>query len=164
MKVLLIGYGNVDRQDDGVAYHVLAGIMQKLDIPIPPDNDLEEMGSTDTLVFRFQMQLTPELSEDLIQYDHACFIDAHTGNVPEDVHFEELKAQYQRSPFTHHLTAQTLLSMTETIHQKAPQSILISVRGKDFGFSRTLSTFTSNLVPSSVDIVINWLRQINAIE
>lgn len=163
MKVLIIGYGNFDRQDDGVAYHVLVRVMQEMGLPVPLDNEEEILGSTGSIDFRFQMQLTPELSEDLVNYDFACFVDAHTGNVPEDVHSEELSAKYQRSPFTHHLTAQTLLSMTETIHQNSPSSILVSVRGKEFGFTQTLSSFTLNLVPLSADIVINWLKRIQAI-
>lgn len=163
MKVLIIGYGNVDRQDDGVAYHVLVSVMQSLGLAAPENMEEEDLASTDNLSFRFQMQLIPELTEELAEYTHVCFIDAHTGNVPEDVHFENLSAQYQRSPFTHHMTASTLLSLTETIHHRVPNAILISVRGVEFGFTQTLSAFTANQVPHAAEIVIHWLRQIGAI-
>ena len=87
----------------------------------------------------FILQLIPELAETISIYQRVCFIDAHTGNVSEDVNVVEVKAEYQRSPFTHHMTADTCLSLVQTIYGQTPQAILISVRGFEFGFSHVIT-------------------------
>ena len=38
-KILLLGYGNPDREDDGVAWHVLKGVAEGLSLPSPATPD-----------------------------------------------------------------------------------------------------------------------------
>lgn len=159
MRTLIIGYGNVDRQDDGVAWHILQAAAHSLgyaqidlfenDVPV-------RFGDTD---FLFQLQLVPEFSELLAEYERVCFVDAHTGTVPENIHFEELVPGYQHSPFTHHLTPNSLLAMTSSIYHKSPEAVLISVRGYEFGFKQDLSDLTSPLVPAAVELILKWLNK-----
>ena len=99
-----------------------------------------------------------ELAETLALYDRVCFIDAHTGSVPNDVNLIEVDSEFQASPFTHHMTPQTCLSFTETLYAQRPQAILISVRGYEFGFSRSLSPHTAELVVQAVDLIEKWLK------
>jgi Ni,Fe-hydrogenase maturation factor len=106
----------------------------------------------------FALQLYPEMAELLAGYARICFIDAHTGAVPEEVHFEELTAQHQSSPFTHHLTAVSLLSLAQDIYLARPEAILISVRGYSFQFKRQLSPATSLLAENAVQRIIAWLK------
>jgi len=157
MQTLIIGYGNVDRQDDGVAWHVIQGVILALGFTAPLEMEDENPISFGNTDFLFLLQLTPELSETLTRYDRVCFVDAHTGSVPEDVHFEHLQPGYQHSPFTHHLTPNSLLAMTESIYQKVPDAILISVRGFEFGFSQDLSDSTAALAPQAVELILKWL-------
>jgi len=111
------------------------------------------------VAFLSLLQLAPELSELLSGYDRVCFVDAHTGSVPDDVHSESIGPRYQPSPFTHHLTPHSLLAMTESIYKKSPESILVSVRGYEFGFDRELSKSTAALVPLAVALILKWLHQ-----
>ncbi|MCX6054635.1 MAG: hypothetical protein NTZ74_06955 [Chloroflexi bacterium] len=159
MKTLLFGYGNVDRQDDGVAWHILRALMSRFNLPLPEDLDVEYHDPINQLDFVFQLQLTPEIASDLIGFDRVCFIDAHTGAIPDDIHFENVKPSFQKSPFTHHLTASSLLSITETLFQKFPETILVSVRGFDFGFSRSLSNSTAILSEQAADLIANWIKE-----
>lgn len=161
MKTLLFGYGNADREDDGVAWHILREVMLRNGLPLIDELDIDYHDTVGDVDYVFQLQLTPEIAYDLDQYDRVCFIDAHTGAVPEDVHFEKVNAHFQKSPFTHHLTAASLLSIAETIHHKIPETILVSVRGYQFGFARTLSTATSLLTRQAADIIQKWLCQEN---
>lgn len=157
MKTLIFGYGNPDRQDDGVAWHVLREIMSHFRLSYSDDLDIDFHDEERQIVYGFQFQLTPELADDLDLYDRICFIDAHTGAVPEEIHVEKVTANFQKSPLTHHLTAATLLSIADTIHHKVPETILVSVRGYEFGFSQSLSTATEALTKQTADIIINWL-------
>ena len=155
-NTLIIGFGNPDRQDDGVAWHILAMLAKKLGRPIPSmDEGFFPNGENPDLLF--VLQLTPELADTISAYQRVCFIDAHTGNVPEDVNMVEVKAEYQRSPFTHHMTANTCLSLVQTIYGRNPQAILVSVRGYEFSFSHELSPATLQLSKQAVERIMDWL-------
>jgi hydrogenase maturation protease len=156
MKTLLIGYGNPDRQDDGVAWHVLAGIADKFLLDPSPSWE-DPLPSTAEVEFRFELQLTPEMAGELTDYDRVCFIDAHTGKIPTNVQMMDLTPEYQTSPFTHHLTPEMLLSMCESLHHKTPEAILLSLRGYEFGFETELSPFTASLVTEAVERAVGWL-------
>ncbi|MFN8598629.1 MAG: hypothetical protein U0559_20890, partial [Anaerolineae bacterium] len=125
-KILIFGYGNFDRQDDGVAWHVLVEVAQRLGRDVPASPDEEFPNSTESPAFQFELQLMPELAETVAQYDRVCFVDAHTGAVPNDVNVEHLTSEFQSSPFTHHMTAATLLSFAETLYGARPEAILVS--------------------------------------
>jgi hydrogenase maturation protease len=158
LKTILIGYGNPDRQDDGVAWHVLCAVAERLGLATPSSMD-DEFPSSPDIDFLFQLQLTPELSETVSGYARACFVDAHTGAVPEEVHCQAVLAEFQKSPFTHHLTPQSLLSMSQAIYGKTPQAILVSVRGYQFGFTDELSGETAVLVPRAATEIMNWIQE-----
>jgi hydrogenase maturation protease len=155
-STLIIGFGNPDRQDDGVAWHILTRLAQEFGRPIPSmDEGFFPKGENPDLLFT--LQLIPELAETIAAYQRVCFVDAHTGNVPEDVNVVEVKPEYQRSPFTHHMTADTCLSLVQTIYGRTPQAILVSVRGYDFGFSHELSPATHLLAEQAVARIAAWL-------
>ena len=69
----------------------------------------------------------------------------------------ELAPEYQTSPFTHHLTPEMLLSMCESLYERVPEAILVSVRGYEFGFEENLSPFTGSLVTEAVERAHGWL-------
>jgi hydrogenase maturation protease len=160
MNTLFIGYGNPDRQDDGVAWHVLAGIASQLGME-PSASWEEPLPSTPEADFIFQLQLTPELAQDLTAYDRVCFVDAHTGKIPTNVQMVHITPEYQTSPFTHHLTPEMLLSMCESMYGHKPEAVLISVRGYQFGFETELSPFTKSLVDEAVHRSMGWLKKEN---
>jgi hydrogenase maturation protease len=156
-KALLIGYGNPDREDDGVAWHILRALTIKLGLAAPESYE-DEFPESALIDFAFYLQLTPEMAEDLSGYESVCFVDAHTGNIPEPVRLVDVESEFQRSPFTHHLTPQSLLSMCGTIYGKKPEAALLSVLGHRFLFSRQLSEETAQLVPQAVELIWDWLH------
>lgn len=157
MTVLILGFGNLDRQDDGVAWYILSELMQRHGLQKPTTIDIDEYSPEKDIHFLFQLQLVPELADDLYQYDQAVFIDAHTGSVLSEINMAEISPEYQHSPLTHHLTAPSLLSITSQIYHKFPKSILISVRGYQFNFSQELSSFTMALIPLTVTKIEEWI-------
>jgi hydrogenase maturation protease len=154
---LIIGYGNVDRQDDGAAWHVLAQLAQKLgrggyglpDDEFYPEGDYPHLFSA--------LQLTPEMSETIAEYERVCFVDAHTGAIPEEIGRVQIAGEFQKSPFTHHLTPQSCLSLAQEIYHASPEALLVSVRGYEFGFKRELSERTGELVTQAVAQILDWL-------
>ncbi|MGE5222253.1 MAG: hypothetical protein ACM3PY_07440 [Omnitrophica WOR_2 bacterium] len=156
-KDLVLGIGNVDRQDDGVAWHILSNLNRRLERPSPPtpDDEFEITGQSPDL--RFVLQLTPDLSEDLSSYRRLCFVDAHTDQVNKDIQIVKVDSRFQSSPFTHHLTPASILAFTDSIYHRAPEAALVSVRGYQFGFSRSLSTLTAQLAEQAADLIWKWL-------
>jgi hydrogenase maturation protease len=158
VKTLLLGWGNPDRQDDGAAWHILAEVAQQSGLPVPD----EEGESFDTfpgdLELFFTLQLTPELSEMVAGYQRVAFIDAHTGNIAQDLNIQSLSAAFQTSPLTHHFTAQSCLELALQLYGSSPEAWLVSVRGFEFGFSRELSSQTAELVSDAACRLVAWIR------
>jgi len=162
-NTLIIGYGNPDREDDGVAWHILQALTLRLGLPAPESYE-DEFPESTRIDFAFYLQLTPEMAEDITAYQYVCFVDAHTGNIPEPVRLIPVESEFQASPFTHHLTAQSLLSMCETIYGTRPEAALLSVLGHRFLFSRQLSEETAALVPEAVALIWEWLKARETVE
>jgi hydrogenase maturation protease len=155
-KTLLLGFGNPDRQDDGVAWHVLHALAERLGIPAPSsyEQDFQAGGNPE---FLFVLQLTPEMAEEIAGYERVCFVDAHTGNIDRPLNFVPLTVEFQQSPFTHHLTPQSLLSICQAVTGRTPEAMLLSVRGYEFEFDRQLSDRTASLLQEALILLEKWL-------
>jgi hydrogenase maturation protease len=158
-KTLILGYGNPDRQDDGVAWAILKDVAARLKITPPSIFDTLVTSQDGDLTLAVALQLLPEMAELVAQHERVCFVDAHTGRVPEDLSVQDLGAEFQKSPFTHHLTPQTCLSLSKTLYGKTPAAELVSVRGYEFGFSNDLSARTSMLAHQAVNHIVGWLEE-----
>ena len=156
-KTLLIGYGNPDREDDGVAWHILKGLAKYFAIDFPDALSEEIVNSHPKLHFLFDLQLIPEMSYDMKDFDRICFIDAHTGALENDLNFQILERKFQKSPLTHHMTPQTVLSILDSTFDVQPEAVLISVRGFQFGFSNKLSIKTQKLADQAIIEISNWI-------
>lgn len=154
---LIVGYGNVDRMDDGVAWHVLRALAAALGAPDPAALDEAPVlpgGQADCL---FLLQLTPELAETLAQYRRVCFIDAHTGDLPADIQLQAIAPQFTTSPFTHHLPPESCLALAHALYGHAPEAVVASVRGEAFGFAQELSPVVAARVPILTRQILDWL-------
>jgi hydrogenase maturation protease len=159
-STLVIGFGNPDRQDDGVAWHVMVELARNLGRTIPDYSEGFQPDSSNP-DFMFILQLTPELAEEVAKYDRVCFMDAHTGNIAEEIALRPLQSGFQASPFTHHLTPETLLSFCQALYQKSPSAVLISIRGYEFGFIQELSPRTRILAGQAAEMALHWLSHYN---
>jgi hydrogenase maturation protease len=156
-RILILGYGNVDRGDDGLGYYVVSELARRAaQIEVEPYDDLPT-ALTGNVHLLFLRQLTPELAETLAEYERVCFVDAHTGNVPDDLNIVDLESGFQTSPFTHHMTPATCLALAHSVYGRAPQARLVSVRGHEFGFSRALSPRTAELAEQAVEKIMDWV-------
>jgi Ni,Fe-hydrogenase maturation factor len=82
-RVSVFGFGNADRQDDGVAWHILVGLAQKMNLITPSEPGDLFTSSKDQILLQFNLQLTPELAETIKDFDVIYFVDAHTGAINE---------------------------------------------------------------------------------
>jgi hydrogenase maturation protease len=151
---LVLGFGNVYRRDDGVAFEVVNGIREQLGHPPLEVDDwgYEHLGQdVDTL---FLHQLVPELAEIVARYDQVFFVDAHVGTIPDLIREEELDVCYAAATVPHQLLPGTVLAMARDLYGKCPRGVLVSIRGYDFDFGEGLSPQTKALVRESVERIL----------
>ncbi len=156
-KTLLIGYGNPDREDDGVAWHILRGVADFFNLIIPDILDEDLIKVDENLHFLFDLQLIPEMTYDMTEYSRICFVDAHTGALENDINIQHLDRKFQNSPLTHHMTPQTILSILEQTFNHKPEAILVSVRGYQFGFENFLSPRTKKIATVAIEKISQWI-------
>ena len=149
-RTILLGYGNPDRGDDGVAWHFLHCLLRKYHKENLDLLDFEVFPLTNSVDIWFNLQLLPETSETIANYDQAIFIDAHTGEIRQDINLQIIEPKYLNSPFTHHITASTVLSLAKSIAGKYPEAWLLSIRGFEFEFDRILSKRTNQLITQAL--------------
>ena len=156
-RTIVIGYGNSDRADDGVAYEVINALRQHLGKKTLDEDDtgLEALGSSVDSIFL--TQLMPEIMEVLIDYDQIIFVDAHVGTNMNNLNCTPVTPEYVSSTFTHHMKPASLLAFIKALYNKEPAGHLISIRGYDFDFKRMISHDTRALIPAAVENILKLL-------
>ncbi len=146
-RVLVIGYGNPMRGDDGFGGHAIARLLQ------------EEFGDNVTIIERHQLGL--ELAEDLSATDFVIFLDIHLSDTVGEQMCKRIAVDNTIPiTFSHHLTPGTLLACTQAIYGTLPQAILISVGSNLFDHSSHLSPVVAALVEPSADLARTLIRSI----
>jgi hydrogenase maturation protease len=159
-RTLILGYGNVDRGDDSIGYYVVNQLARRFGCPdVEAYAELPEV-LTDTVDVLFQRQLMPEMAEIVADYERVIFVDAHTGAYDQEIRVVELTPGYSQSPLTHHLTAGSLLALTEVMFGRAPRSTLCSARGYEFDFTNELSAASRDLADRLVEQILAWLAEV----
>ncbi len=115
-EILIIGYGNPQRGDDGVGY--LAA------------ERLDGMAV---------QQLTPELMEPISQAASVIFIDARAGGRPGAIEERTVFPAPFSGAFTHHATPEALLGGARELYGRCPPATLITIAGSDFQMGHALS-------------------------
>jgi len=153
-RTLVIGYGNLDRADDGVGLRVINALRASLNQKLlsEDENGMEELGNHIDSIF--MVQLVPELMDLLVDYDRVVFVDAHVyPDVPE-LHCTRVLPDYRPSAFTHHMSPSMFLALARALSGRAPEGHLVSIRGYDFDFHRELSPQTRRHVEPAAQRII----------
>lgn len=158
-RTIVIGYGNIDRADDGAAFHIINLLRQALGKESLADEvtGLEELGSDlDSL---FIPQLTPELMDLLLDYERIIFVDAYTGPGEEAIHCARIIPECTSSQlFSHHLTPGAFLAFLQTLYNHTPESFLVSIRAEKFDFSPLLSPRTKASLKPACELILRLLE------
>jgi hydrogenase maturation protease len=157
-KTLILGYGNPDREDDGVAWYVLQGVAKYFNIQLSEDSDVGIFPEGYNLDFWFNLQMLPEMASEMLGYQRICFVDAHTGAIEKEIQIKNIKSVYQNSPLTHHMTAEAFVSILQHLYSHQPETLLVSIRGYQFRFSRSLSEKTNELSNQAINEIVEWIK------
>lgn len=140
--VLVIGYGNPSRRDDGVGHYVVEKVERLAG------------GSVNTLALH---QLGPELAETIKDYDLVIFVDAHSGEYAEGLRVTPVETASRPSAFTHSMGPGSLLALAKSLYHKGPQAFIVSVRGHDFAFGTELSEETRKWADVAVERILELI-------
>ncbi|MFP3895460.1 MAG: hypothetical protein ACLFV5_01295 [Anaerolineales bacterium] len=162
-SLLLVGYGNTSRRDDGVALHILRCLRRRLGLLLdeweagtilcPHD------GAYKPLAMICVHQLAPELAELAAQYDAVIFIDAHVAAADwEPVAWQEISPAYQAGIVSHHLKPSVVLALSHSLYGGHPKGYTLSVLGHDFDFGEELSSNTLPLAQEAVFFLLGLIQ------
>lgn len=139
-RILIVGYGNPLREDDGLGWHVAGGLRLLLEEP--------------QVKILACHQLTPELAETMSKAVMAVFVDASSSGEPGSMNCQSIRPQVPPlSAFTHSFTPLTLLHCAEKLYGAAPEAWLFSVPGESFDIAETLSPVVAAAVPKVVEAI-----------
>jgi hydrogenase maturation protease len=122
--VLVIGFGNVLRSDDGVGPRI-ADAVAGWDFP--------------GVVALAVHQLLPELAESLSDARLAIFVDADFSNPGEATLVTPLLPRSTASPIGHTSDPAQLLALARDLFGRAPAACLVRVPVRDLGLGESLS-------------------------
>ena len=141
-RLLIVGYGNPLRQDDGIGWKIA--------------DRLAGLASDATKVLAVH-QLTPELAEPISEADLVIFVDADFEGQPGNWTCETIRPDPNPSEaFTHYFTPMNLLSYASAVYGARPKALLISVAGGSFDCGEELSPSVATVVPEIVACVREW--------
>lgn len=146
--VLILGYGNPLRGDDGAGWAAVERL-QARGLP----------AGVDALV---QHQLLPEVIPAVSEVGLAIFVDATTTGEPGAVQVQPVQAGGSLvKPFTHQLDPETVVANALALYGRAPQAQLITISGKSFGYEETLTDVVETAVAEAVEtiekMINDWL-------
>lgn len=153
-RTLVIGFGNIARADDGVAYHVVNDLRRRLGQGMLHEDEtgLEGLGAQIDSIFL--VQLAPELMDEIIPYDKVIFVDAHVYDNVDSLYCAPVSPDFTPATFTHHLTPAMLFALLKSLYHREPAGHIVSIRGYDFDFHRNLSANAEALVEKAVDHIL----------
>lgn len=143
--ILLIGYGNPLRADDGIGW----ALIEYLGGRLAHDVRCETM-----------VQLTPEVAEDLSEVSHAVFLDATVEGEPGHLTVKTLSAKNEASgALNHHCSPEALLSNAAMLFGHSPQAKLVTICGEDFGYREQLSPRLQESLPRYGEAILQLLSE-----
>jgi hydrogenase maturation protease len=155
-SVLVIGYGNPLRKDDGLGWRVAEALTTS-----NSDPEVEILAC---------QQLNLELAEPISRAGLVIFVDAEEAAAPDPgrstathapgtIVERELTSECQ-SPrcFSHDLTPSTLLACAGELFGSTPKAKMFSVVGSDFGMGEELSPLVATRMPELLGRVKECLR------
>jgi hydrogenase maturation protease len=135
--ILIIGYGNTLRGDDGVGIHAA----RELERQYHDDPEIEIIAC---------QQLTPELADDISRSELVIFLDAAVTDEPGTVETRPILPSNAPIGFMHHLDPASLVSAAEQLYGEVPNAVSVTLTGWSFDTGSRLSREAKLRLPELV--------------
>jgi hydrogenase maturation protease len=144
-NILVIGYGNSIRGDDGIGPAVATQV------------EAWNLPQVKSLCLH---QLTPEIAAELAFVKYAIFVDAAVQSQSFKLSLIEPLNQTNLK-WGHYLTPQSLLGLTQKLYETVPEAYLISVPGVNFELCDSLSPSAEEGVDQALKKIHQLINQFN---
>jgi len=140
-RVLVLGYGNLGRQDDGLG---------------PAAADEIRSLRLDGVTAYDGYQLNIEDAMDVAAHDQVWFIDAAKAGPPFEI---TSLAPSATVDFTSHIVRpETILAIAEQCYERRPKAFLLAIRGHEFAFQEALTPAAGDNLRLAVAALAGRLR------
>jgi hydrogenase maturation protease len=140
--ILVYGYGNIGRGDDGVGV-AFADAIERKKLP--------------GVTVERNYQLNVEDAFTAAQYDIVIFSDASYNDISA-FQFSSLVPSKQISFSTHAMAPGSVLSLCIELYGKRPLTYLMEIRGYDYGMQEKLSPKTDENLHQAIDFITPLLK------
>lgn len=140
-SVIVFGYGNPGRQDDGLGPAAAEAIAQ-----------LAWAGVT----VHSNYQLNIEDADEAVKHEYAVFVDA-AATGPEPYAVRQAAPAVQTAFSSHVMSPEGILAICRDYYGRVPHSIVVAIRGYDFEFGETLSPPARNNLSQAIEWVERYI-------
>ncbi len=143
-RVLIIGFGNPSRSDDGLGWHVARQLAR-------------DLSASDVRVIAAQ-QLTPEMAEFASRAETLLFIDASRQGQPGSLRCQPVSSATSPSGYSHDLSPAVILELAQELYGYSPPAHLLTITGANFETGESLSPTVLASIPALLAQVANIVK------
>lgn len=140
--VLIVGYGNTLRRDDGLGVALAEAVAA------------ENLPGVSVLTCH---QLAPELAEPVSRAAAVVFVDAAVSEAGP-VRLRRLRPTTSAPVGSHECSPESILGLARTLYGRVPPAWLLPLPGEDFGLGEGLSARGSRSLFQGLEVLRGWLR------
>lgn len=162
--VLVVGYGNTLRSDDGIGWRAASLLADD-----PRLRDDPRLGGVEVLAIH---QLAPELALDFSRVSLVILIDAGADNPPGEISVQSLApdvdagvpggapgATHGPGATSHHVGPAELLALARALYGAAPAALVVRVGVAEMEIGEALSPAVSAALPAVADVVVGLIAR-----
>jgi hydrogenase maturation protease len=147
MKLLVIGYGNTLRSDDGVGPRIAEAI-ERMHLP-----------GVETLV---SQQLSPEHAEAISRAENVIFVDAAISTA--DIQIRRLEPVESSQLLAHSANPHTVLALARNVYGRTPAAWCVTIPALNLGFGERLSELAEHGCAEAVEQILKLHRRLCRID
>lgn len=149
-KILIYGFGNPGRQDDGLG-PAFAEMM----------NDWCEKNTSEGISTDSNYQLNIEDALEISEYDIVIFADATTEDSVSDFNFDVLDPSKAEVKYTLHAASPAyILGLCNDLYNKFPKTYLMRIKGFEWDIKEGLTIEADNNLNMAFKHFINWIKSL----
>ncbi len=141
MKILIYGYGNPGRQDDGLG-NAFVEILEKW----VKDNQIKN------IEFDSNYQLNIEDAATIADKDLVIFADASCENIESFV-ITPVKPKQETSFTSHSASPEYILYLCNDIYKRIPSTFIVHIKGYEWDFKESLTDKAAENLMKAVDAI-----------
>ena len=136
VRVLIVGFGNPLRSDDGLGWHVAQELSRTLS-----RGDVQVVAA---------QQLTPEIAELASRAERLLFVDAARNGTPGNLSCQQVAPTSSPGSYSHELTPAAILKLAKELYGRCPLAQVFTIAGESFETGETISPSVAAAIPTLI--------------